>query len=285
MNCTIFTFIFAITLMAGSPNYGSIHKNVKYAENDTLTADIYIPARFAASKDGNSNAGTPYPVVIAASLRPSSDTLLLNCMGALEYGYAVIVAGLGDSDTERIKNLCTLVEWVRHNGGGFGLDSRRTVLWGSGRGGYLAAMAGCAGTYLEGYETIMEFGTSEQMASAQRAGASNIEAVKSFGLYNADNSCKAGAMVILLGDFSPDDAKISPLALVTPQSPPLFIIYAADTDKNGESGSVEQFVSKMKSLAGSSLVESLAIPDTSSAYLDNPQLYRAIFQFLSEKLF
>lgn len=265
-----------------------VYRDIVYDTGSTVgNLDIYMPARYAASKSGNSNRSTPYPAIIAiGSTSEGKPENIPGAMQALEYGYAVVVPEYGNGISEQISDIIKVLEWIKANGQQYGLDRDKIVLWGASYGGYLAAVAGCAGTYLQGFESEMDFYNSDAMARAQKNEQENQKAANGFGIYTANNSAKVQAVVDLYGLLSISGSNISPQRFITPQSPPFFMMYG-EKDTVVSYKSAGNFASELKNAIGTAYVEYILLPDAGhgGTIFEDQQLIRQIFVFLERILF
>lgn len=248
---------------------------------------LHMPQRVAASKDGNADWKTPYPAIILPVDTINSKKIYNNIISsALSYGYAVAELEYGQSLKEAMRDLVRSIKLLKENGKRYNIDQEKIILWGYSDGGYLAATAGCAGTYLQGFESEMEFGSSSQMAQAQKNEQKLEKYVNSIGIYSSGNVYKVQAVIDLFGPFTTQENGINPQILVTPQSPPFFMIYK-QSETGHDSNSADAFSSQLKSAIGSQFVEYILLPQTldEKIIFENPQFFRQIFVFLDKILF
>lgn len=246
-------------------------------------ADIYLPAEFAITKYGRGNASTPYPVIIAISDNGSKEASGITAMlSALGYGYAVVALEYDRSPDSAVRNIISAVKFFKENGRKYRLNPSKIALWGNSYGGYLAAVAGCAGTYLQGFNTEMEFYNSDQMAQAQSLEQHLQQLVTEYGADNANNSTKVQAVVDLYGYFEHNGGTVTPNLFITPQTPPFFLMYG-ENDQFVPYRQAEEFASKLKGTIGSQFVEYLLLPSTGhgGGLFDSPEFSRQIFVFLN----
>ena len=110
---------------------------------------LHIPQRVAASKNGDADWKTPYPAIILPVDTTSANKIDNSIIStALSYGYAVAELEYGQSLEQAMKELVSSIKLLKENGKRYGIDPGKIILWGYPDGGYLAATAGCAGTYL-----------------------------------------------------------------------------------------------------------------------------------------
>lgn len=248
---------------------------------------LHIPQRVAASKNGDADWKTPYPAIILTVDTTNANKIDNSIIStALSYGYAVAELEYDQSLEQAMKELVSSIKLLKENGKRYGIDPGKIILWGYSDGGYLAATAGCAGTYLQGFESEMEFGSSSQMAQAQKNEQKLQKYVNSIGIYSSGNGYKVQAVVDLFGPFTTQENGISPQILVTPQSPPFFMIYK-QSETGHDSDSADAFSSQLKSAIGSQFVEYILLPQTldEKIIFENPQFFRQIFVFLDKILF
>lgn len=273
---------------AGENLSGAVYKNIAYNNISTVqNMDIHIPARYAATKNDNGNSSTPYPSVIAiGNMYNGQPHGVSSAMQALEYGYVVIVPKYRNGIKESVTDIVSVLKWIRENGKKYKLDRDRIVLWGTSYGGYIAAIAGCAGTYLQGFESEMDFYTSNAMAEAQESEQENQNTVNGFGIYTANNSTKVKAVVDLYGLLSVKNSDIVPQKFITPQTPPFFMIYG-EKDSIVPYKAADSFASELKNTIGNSYVEYILLPEAGhgGTIFDNQQLTQQIFAFLNRILF
>ena len=282
MACTTGAYLNAATKPA--------YRNIAFNRYDSL--DIYIPKDFAITKGGRGNVNTPYPVIIAISENGSKKaTAITPMLQALQYGYAVVAIEYRNSLPQSAADIITVIKWVKNNGHHYRLDSRKIILWGNSNGGYLAALAACAGTYLQGFNTEMEFYTSDQMAQAQSTEQQLQKIAAELGATGTNNSTKVQAVVDLYGYFLPPQEKsqfktLNPSQFITPQAPPFFMMYGKE-DPYIPYREANEFASELKNAIGASLVEYILLPTEGHGgeLFDSPQFSRQIFLFLYKVLF
>ena len=271
---------------ATAPAYTNI------AFTNKLYLDIYIPEEFAITKGGRGNEKTPYPAIIAISNNGTKESSGINQMlQALPYGYAVVAIEYRDSLPQSAADIISAIKWIKTSGHNYKLDPHKIILWGNSNGGYLAALAACAGTYLQGFNTEMEFYTSDQMAQAQSTEQQLQKIATEIGADNTNNSTKVEAVVDLYGFFLPPGEKsqfkdLNPSQFITPQAPPFFMMYGKE-DKLIPYTQANEFASELKTAIGSSLVEYIMLPTEGHGgeLFDSPQFSRQIFVFLYKVLF
>ncbi len=254
--------------------------------------DIYIPDNFAITKGGRGNSSTPYPAIIAISNNGTKEIdAIAQMLQALPYGYAVVAIGYRDSLPQSVADIITAIKWIKENGHKHKLDPHKIILWGNSHGGYLAALAACAGTYLQGFNTEMEFYNPDQMAQAQSTEQHLQKLATLLGADNTNNSTKVQAVVDLYGYFLPPQGEtefkeLSPAQFITPQTPPFFMMYGKE-DRLIPYSQANEFASELKNAIGPSLVEYLLIPSEGhgGAIFESPQFSRQIFVFLYKILF
>lgn len=250
-------------------------------------ADIYLPQGFAITKSGRGNSSTPYPAIIAVSDDGSKDASAIAAMlQALDYGYAVVAIEHDTAHTAGVHDIISAIKWVKENGRKYRLNPAKTVLWGNSHGGYLAAVAACAGTYLQGFNTEMEFYDSDRMAQAQASERHLQQLATAFGADNTNNSTKVQAVIDLYGYFEHNGGNVTPNLFITPQTPPFFLMYG-ENDQFVPYRQAEAFASELKSAIGNQFVEYLLLPSTGhgGGLFESPQFSRQIFVFLNKVLF
>lgn len=287
MKCFYFaTLILLAALLSGTnvsgQNPGDItckatFSNIAYETADTnCVLDIYITPK------GSGNT----PAIIAIStLSDQKSDKLQQILQALPYGYSVVAPAPDSSVVKSIKNVVSVIKWIKKYGRQYSLDPQKIILWGYSQGGYIAATAGCAGTYRQGFESEMEFYTSEQMATAQKNEQQLQKAAESFGIYTTGNATKVQAVVDIYGPFLLRGNSLSPQMFITPQSPPFFMMYGKN-DTTVPFETANAFASNLRSAIGSELVEYILLPeaDCDDKIFENPQLFTQIFVFLDRIL-
>ena len=281
----VFSLIFISTPVSGAkPTFSDI---VFKGDSLQRRADIYIPGEFAVVKNGRGDASTPYPAIIAISNNGGKDAAGISQMlQALDYGYAVVAVEYGQGAENAVSDIISAVKWIKKNGSEYRLDPGKIVLWGNSYGGYLAAIAASAGTYLQGFNTEMEFYCSDLMAQAQASEQHLQQLVTQFGADNLNNSTKVQAVVDLYGYFDYKGSSVSPDLFITPQTPPFFLMYGKN-DQIVPYAQAQKFANDLKSAIGSQFVEYLLLPSTGhgGGLFDSPQFSRQIFIFLNKVLF
>ncbi len=249
--------------------------------------DIYLPREYAITGNGRGNAATPYPVIVAISNDGSNESSNISQMlQALQYGYAVAAISYRDTLPSSAQDILSAVKWIKENGKRYRLHPDKIALWGNSHGGYLAAVAGCAGTYLQGFNTEMQFYGSDQMARAQSNEQQLQKYATEFGAGSSGNQTKVQAVIDLYGFFSEESSAITPNLFITPQSPPFFLMYGED-DKLIPYTQANAFASELKSAIGNNFVEYLLLPNQGhgGGLFESPQFSRQIFVFLNKVLF
>ncbi|MBR5856621.1 MAG: alpha/beta hydrolase [Bacteroidales bacterium] len=285
----------AITTATGSATVNPKYSNITFTQNNSL--DIYIPDNFAITKGGRGDANTPYPAIIAISNDGTKDySAIAQMLQALPYGYAVVAIGYCDSLPSSVANIISAIKWIKANGHNYRLDPHKIILWGNSHGGYLAALAACSGTYLQGFNTEMEFYNSNQMAQAQSTEQYLQKMATEFGADNTNNATKVQAIIDLYGFIHPPQdslvsasqqpSTLSPQQFITPQTPPFFMMYG-EADPYIPYTQANRFADSLKNAIGSSLVEYILIPSQGHGgeIFESPQFSRQIFVFLNKILF
>lgn len=287
MKCSCFATIHLLALLLlygtnaagqnGADTPQATYSNVTY--NSTAPyclLDIYL----TPEATGN----TPAIIAVKGPSGRNSDDIQ-QVLRALPYGYSVVVPALGDSVMPAIRDVVSVVKWIKENGRRYRLDPQKIILWGCSQGGYIAAMAGCAGTYLQGFESEMEFYSPDQMAAAQKSEQQLQRAAESFGICTTGNAVKVQAVVDIRGLIMVEESRLTPQMFITPQTPPFFMIY----DKKNTAvpfETADSFASGLRNAIGEELVEYILLPEANrdDIFSENQQLFPQIFVFLDRIL-
>ncbi len=139
-------WIMLLTTMFVAPQVKVI-RNIEYARagNLSLKMDLYLPA----GPEGE----TPVILSIHGGGWHSGSKEASPGTDFAQYGYAVAainyrLIGQGTFPAN-IQDCKAAVRWLRANGGGYGLDTRRIGVWGASAGGHLAALLGTSGGVAE----------------------------------------------------------------------------------------------------------------------------------------
>lgn len=259
-----------------------------YANASTQqTLDLFIPQEYAADKKGRGNKNTLYPVILAiTNMNNGTYGDISTMLQALPYGYAVAALKYRDTFPQSVEDIFSAIAWVKEKGKQYQLHPQQIVLWGSSKGGYLAALTGCAGTYPQGFESEMDFDTPKQIAKAQATEQADQHLVNEFEGTLAQNKAKVQAVIDFYGSVQMPGNKITPQMFITPQAPPFFMVYG-ERDPIIPYTQAEHFSTALQEAIGSSLVEFILLPDAGHGGVeyDNPQLIRQIFVFLNRVIF
>jgi acetyl esterase/lipase len=217
----------------------AVHRNLSYVTSGhpRQTLDLYLPTPPAVrtwQKPPANGYQTKLPLVIwifggGFLVGSKDDTVPLEL---LSQGYAVASIGYrlsGDAKfPAQVEDCKAAIRWLRANSARFALDPERFAVFGESAGGYLAAMLGTTGD-------VKEFDVGENLEQSSR-----VQAVIDFYgptdfLQNASAvaSAKTPEAFLLGGPILENKdkaAKANPIAYVTRDDPPFFIVHG-DADK------------------------------------------------------
>ena len=279
--------VFSLVVGSNAVVYGQQFPVPAYRDvkADGVSMDIYLPDRQAVGEvDRGVDKGLCSTIVAVVNGKDEQGAEYM--FKALPYGFAVVVVRCGDSTVAALRDIVSVVKWIRDNGRDYRLDPYKLVLWGNYYQGYLAAMAGCAGTYREGFVTEMEFFDSYQMSEAQATNQEYEAFAALIGADNATNITKVQAVVDFFGPFWNDEVKYNPQVFITPQSPPFFMVYSkVESDVPFDQAS--SFANALKNQIGYKYVEYLLFPEemTIGEFFENQQMVDQVFAFLNRILY